>query len=173
MKITVVYKSRTGFTKQYAEWIAAELDCEARQLGDLNADELNTFDVVIYGSRVHAGIIDGVNKMQALYTNKNGRLIIFATGATPADATDVIAQLWKKNLKSDNTAHFYFQSGLRYEKMGLADKSTMKLLAAFLSRKKDKSETENGTSDAISQSYDISSKAYIAPLIEYVRRLEV
>lgn len=32
MKTIVVYQSSTGFTKQYAEWIATELGCKAKQL---------------------------------------------------------------------------------------------------------------------------------------------
>lgn len=28
MRIIVIYKSKTGFTKRYAEWIAEELKCD-------------------------------------------------------------------------------------------------------------------------------------------------
>ena len=31
MKIIVIYKSKTGFTKRYAEWIAEELKCDIVQ----------------------------------------------------------------------------------------------------------------------------------------------
>lgn len=30
MKILVTYKSKTGFTKKYAKWIAEELNCETK-----------------------------------------------------------------------------------------------------------------------------------------------
>ena len=36
-QILVVYKSVTGFTKQYAEWIAEKLNCSAVELKKVSA----------------------------------------------------------------------------------------------------------------------------------------
>lgn len=44
----------------------------------------------------------------------------------------------------------------------------MKTLAKFMSRKKDKSNEEAGCSNAINNSYDITSREYIMPLIKFV-----
>lgn len=40
MKKIVVYQSGTGFTAKYADWIAEELGCEAKEYKYVKADEL-------------------------------------------------------------------------------------------------------------------------------------
>lgn len=52
MNTIVIYESATGFTEQYAEWIADELDCPCRPLKQISGTELATFDRVIFGGWV-------------------------------------------------------------------------------------------------------------------------
>ncbi len=61
------------------------------------------------------------------------------------------------------------QSGLNYEKMGIKDRMIMKTLAQILSRKNDKSSDEAGCEQAIRSSYDISSREYITPLVQFMQ----
>ena len=169
MKIIVIYKSRTGFTKRYAQWISEELSCEIVDYGDIDNLDFNTFDVVIYGGRVHAGKIDNLNKMKKLLENSKCKLVVFATGATPFEATKEIEKVMINNFSDSKIPHFYMQSGLCYEKMSLADKTIMKMLSKVLTSKAEKSEIEIGTALAISKSHDISDKKYIVPLIEFIK----
>lgn len=169
MKIIVIYKSRTGFTKRYAQWIADELMCETANYADIHNLDLSAYDLVIYGGRVHAGIIDGLRKMRRLLENKPCRLVVFATGATPFAAAEDIEQTMQNNFGDSGIPHFYMQSGLCYEKMGLADKTIMKLFARMLAGKKEQSEAEKIMAAAIVKSYDISDKQYILPLVAYVK----
>lgn len=170
MKTIVIYKSRTGFTKKYAEWIQEELMCEIADYGDINSLNLDGFDLIIYGGRVHAGKIDGLEKVKTLLANKKCYFIVFATGATPLAATKEIEKIMNSNFSGNSIPHFYMQSGLCYEKMGFVDKNIMKLLSKMLSSKDNKSDIENGTAKAISKSHDISDKSYIRPLIDFVKK---
>ncbi|NCB93110.1 MAG: hypothetical protein EOM40_11220 [Clostridia bacterium] len=117
MRAIVIYKSRTGFTKKYAEWIGEELKCEIAVYSDMNRLTLSDFDLVIYGSRVHAGKIDSLTKIKGILGNEKCELIVFATGATPAAATEEIEKTKKSNFHDDTIPFFYMQSGLSYEKM--------------------------------------------------------
>lgn len=117
MKIIVIYKSRTGFTKKYAEWISEELNCKIIDYKDVSEHNLNDFDIVIYGGRVHAGRIDGLENIKKIVEDKKCKLIVFATGATPIAATKEIEELFKNNFPDESIPHFYMQSGLCYEKM--------------------------------------------------------
>ena len=65
------------------------------------------------------------------------------------------------------------QSGLNYEQMGAVDRMMMKILSMFIAKKKNKSESEEGLEQAIKNSYDVSSKDFIVPLIEFVREKQV
>lgn len=49
MKAIVVYKSSTGFTKKYADWIAQALGCEAVALQDAKRIDYSAYDALIFG----------------------------------------------------------------------------------------------------------------------------
>lgn len=169
-KLLVTYKSITGFTKEYAEMIAEEISCTLINFKDVTVERMSTYDTVIFGGRMHAGTVDGLKKAKAFFSqSKASNLVLFTTGATPNDAKDLIDEMWSNNLSSfelQTIPHFYFQSGLRYEKMPFGDRLMMKVFSIMLKKKKDKNEYEKTFENAIASSYDISSKTYIKPLID-------
>ena len=66
-QILVVYKSVTGFTKQYAEWIAEKLNCSAVELKKVSAETMSEYKTIIFGGRFHAGFVDGLKNAKALF----------------------------------------------------------------------------------------------------------
>lgn len=171
MKVIIIYKSKTGFTKKYAEIVAIAVGGELIALNAVTPQKLSGFDTVVFGGRVHAGIIDGIKKAKKLFAKCKARPIVFATGATPAAAESVVAKIWESNFNDEerqNIPHFYMQSGLCYEKMGLFDKLLMKLAAKMMSGKKQLSDEEAGFARAITSSYDDSSPDYAQPLIDFI-----
>ena len=90
-KIIVVYKSSTGFTKKYAEWIAEEVKGTLADHRTVTAQMLSEYEVVVFGSRAHAGMIDGYKKARELFQKSAaGKIVLFVTGATPNAAEDMI-----------------------------------------------------------------------------------
>ena len=170
MNVMVIYKSRTGFTKRYAQWIGDELRCKVTDYGEIKKIDLDSYDLIIYGGRVHAGKIDNLDKVKSLLNNKKCDLIVFATGATPFEATEEIEKTRNLNFSDNSIPYFYMQSGLCYEKMGFFDRTIMKMLSKMLAKKENKSDIDNGTAIAISQSHDISDKSYIMPLVDYIKK---
>jgi menaquinone-dependent protoporphyrinogen IX oxidase len=171
MEAIVIYESKTGFTKRYAEWIADELKCDIFDYESVSLTSISKYNLIIYGSRIHAGKVDGLRKIKALFEN-NRNIIVFATGGTPSAAEDTINTIWKTSFSEDELIkipHFYMQGGLNYEKMSVVDRLIMKTLAKILSGKKDKNSDEIGCEQAIGSSYDISSREYISPLVQYVQ----
>lgn len=172
-KLIVIYKSKTGFTKKYAEMITEILKCTIADYKTVTEEMISKYDTVVFGSRAHAGRIDGYQKVkEILPKSMSNNFILFVTGATPNAAEDVIREFWSQNLSADeltNVPHFYMQSGLCYEKMSLPDKAMMKMAATMMKKKKDKDSNEKGFEQAISSSYDISSKEYIEPLVSFLK----
>lgn len=171
MKAVILYNSKTGFTKRYASWIQEETGFEIIEEKGIAKKDLEIYDLVIYGGRIHAGKIDRY-KQFVRKLNERSKLIIFATGATPAEAEETIKIMWDNNFtkkEQEIIPHYYFQSGLNYEKMNFGDKLIMKALAKMLSNKDTKSPEEEGCEQSISHSYDISSRELILPLIECLR----
>lgn len=168
-KILVIYKSVTGFTRKYAEWIAQETDATLMDIKKVSPKIISDFDTVVFGGRMHAGTVDGLKTAKQLISESHvARFLIFATGAMPNEAESTIEEMWHNNLTSAELSefpHFYMQAGLCYEKMPFLDRMMMKAFRSMMKKKKAKTETDRQMAQAIAGSYDISSKEYIAPLI--------
>lgn len=174
-KTILIYKSSTGFTKKYAEMIAEEIKCTLMDYKKATAEMLSEYSIVVFGSRAHAGMIDSYKKAKEMFQKSEAsKFVLFVTGATPNDSTDVIEEFWKQNLTADELStipHFYMQSGLCYEKMSFGDKLMMKVAAIMIKNKKDKNANDKGFEQAIASSYDISSKTYIEPLVSFLKTI--
>lgn len=171
MKILIVYKSKTGFTKRYAEWISEELACSLISFEKFQVDFISDYDMIIFGSRVHTGRIDGFNKFKKIMKDTNKKFIVFAVGGTSSEAINTIEKIWNSsfsNYELQEIPHFYMQGGLDYEKMTTGDRFIMKSLAKMLAQKNGKDNEETGCEQAIQDSYDASSKESILPIISYV-----
>lgn len=170
MKILVTYKSKTDFTKRYAEIIAKEVDGYLADFKEVTAEMMSEYEVVVYGGGLYAGMVNGLKKAKEMFEKSSAKkFMVFATGGTPNAATEEIDVVWKNNLTVDelvSISHFYMQSGICYEKMSFANRVLMKMMSNVLSKKKNKDSVEEGFSQAIKNSYDISSKEYAAPLIK-------
>ena len=178
--IIILYNSKTGFTRRYAELLWAELDREAEldcvvcPLKDAPAD-LSQYTAVVFGSRLHAGVFDGWKKAQKLLTKRGAKqFVVFATGAMPNEAEEKIQQVWEQNLtpeERDSIPHFYLQAGLCREKLGAGDRAMLNVAAWAMGLKKNKSEEGAAFADAISRSYDILDPKYIRPVVDCLRSL--
>ena len=111
-------------------------------------------------------------KARSMFEKSNAKeFIIFATGGTPNAAKEAIDEVWTRNLTAEeleSIPHYYMQAGICYERMSFADKALMKMAASMLSKKKDKTDFEEGFAQAIQKSYDITDRKYAEPLIRYL-----
>ena len=96
-KIAVVYKSKYGTTKQYAEWIAEELNASLFEVSSIKPLHLMDYDVIVYGGGLYASRIDGVK-----FVTKNpcNSLVIFTVGLADPNVTDYSA-IVTKNIPSE------------------------------------------------------------------------
>ncbi|MBQ4165796.1 MAG: hypothetical protein IJD85_05685 [Oscillospiraceae bacterium] len=177
MKILITYISKTGFTKEYTDVIAQNIVCDVIEFKHMSSTKMSEYDVVVFGSRAHAGMVDSLKKARTMFAESTAKkLVVFCTGAAPCEAEDIINEFWTNNLSAEEleqVPHFYMQSGLRYESMNFADKTMMKIAAFMMSRQKEseKNDVDKGFEQAISHSYDISDEKYALPLIEYLKSM--
>lgn len=112
MKRIVVYKSSTGFTEQYAGWIAEVLECSSIALKDASAETLKQYDQVIFGGSIMGSGIVGFTDILNMNANN---LVVFAVGFSER-TEETINQIREKNPLNE-IPFYYFRGGLRYEKM--------------------------------------------------------
>lgn len=165
-KIIVLYRSKTGFSKRYAEWIAEDLACECRSIKGVKLDDLKDYKLVIYGAGVYAGIIAGLGKIKNwMEKSPEKTWIVFANGTTPHEE-GYEELLFKTNFRKGESrpAHFYyFLSGINYEKMGFFNRILMRFFTGMDAR-------QNGTTRSAKQtSIDLANREYITNLLSYVR----
>lgn len=168
-KILVIYYTKTGFTLQYAQWLKEEVNCELLPYSRRDTADFTAYDTIVYGGGVHAGTINGIKWFKNKMTELPGKkLAVFATGAMPPDSPEPEKTL-KHNFSEEEWQRlkvFYLPSGLNYEKMGAVDRAMMAMFRSLMKKK----EGENSEAyRAVSASYDISSREYLKPLLEYVR----
>ncbi len=174
MKIVVVYKSISGFTKRYAEWIAEELNTGILRREEINIDKLLEYDAIVYGGSLHAAGITGINIIKKnLSQLKDKNIIIFVTGASPFKE-ELIDEIKQKNFQKDERKYvklFYFRGGFNFNKLNLANKIIMTLFKWKLQSKRNKTPDEKGMLAAYKHPVDFTKKGNIKELTDYVNSL--
>ncbi len=174
--ILIIYYSKTGFTRKYAEWIREGLpkniDCDLVPYEERKSIQFKKYDTILFGGGFHAGQINGLKWFKAQMgkqarnaEKKDRRVGVFATGAMPADAPDV-EKAMRQNFTEKEWADiktFYLQGGLCYEKMGAGDKLMMAVFRTILK----KTNADSQMQQAVSHSYDLTSKEAVTPLVEW------
>lgn len=171
MKAIVIYKSKTGFAKKYAEWIAEELSADIFDVSKVNINMIESYDVVIYGGSLYAV---GINGIQWITKNldklENKKVVVFATGASPA-RQEVIEEIKNKNFTSEQQKKmqfFYFRGGFDYSKLKPFDKMLMTILKWRLKTKKELTPDEKGMLAIYNKPTDFTSKKNIEEMIRYI-----
>ncbi|SFR70942.1 flavodoxin domain-containing protein [Anaeromicropila populeti] len=172
--IVVVYNSKTGFVRKYAEWISEELECNLLEGRKVGVEDLLQYRTVIYGGGLYATGINGVGLIRNnLETLKKKNLIIFASGSTPAKEKE-IAEIWRHNFSQNEMKHielFYMRGGFDFNKLSLPNKLRLFMMKMKIQNNNNPSEKEKIFLDAFTRPVDFTSKKNIEPLIKYVRAL--
>ena len=172
VNIAVVYKSRYGTTKQYAEWIAKALDATLLEASAVKPSQLASFDIVIYGGGLYAGGIDGVGLVTK---NPCKALVVFTVGlANPniTDYSDILDKNFTQELHS-KVKVFHLRGGIDYKKLGFVHKGMMSIMRKSI-LKKDEQEITAEDHEFL-ETYDSKvnyiDKNSIEPILAYVRSL--
>lgn len=172
MKSAVIYNSQTGFTKKYAEWLSEELNCESISFEDAKNKNFSDYEVLIFGSWVHASKIKKLEWFKNLMDQFRDKIYaVYAVGASPIESKDIEPSLEKNIPKEEYDGRckaFYCPGGINYGKMSFIDKTLMKGLAKVLKSKKNATTSEKEMAEMISHDYDISDKKYIEPILLYI-----
>lgn len=168
MKNIVVYKSKTGYTKTYAQWIGQTLNCQIMTLKESRKIDLSSYDNVIYGGSLYASGVLGLKEV--IKRSDCASIIVFAVGATPNIEGLEEALTQKNSDKGKDFKLFYLRGGFDFNKLNSLDRFLMKLMKKSIERKNDKDLTpdERGMLAAFTRPVDFTNKDKIQPLIDYI-----
>lgn len=171
MKTAVIYKTISGFTEQYAKWIAEETRGDLFRYSKVTVNKLGEYDVLIFGGNLHATGISGtgfIKKNMNLFEGK--KIVVFAVGASPFRES-ILDELWNHNfpdVPKKRLSLFYLRGGFNFSRLNFPNKILMTLLKWMLQRKKKLSADEQGMLTAFEHPVDFTAKENIQPLLECV-----
>lgn len=169
MRAVVIYNSKTGFTKQYAEWISAEAHCDCISLEGVERINLKDYDTVVFGSWFHAGKIQRLSWVfEQLKKDMSKSYIVFAVGASPADNPELKSAMENNIPRNSIIKSFYLPGGINYDKLGIASRLMLKVYSTMLRKGKNSTPEQIKAGEMLQKSYDISDRKYIIPVVRCI-----
>ena len=174
MNAIVIYKTKYGSTKTYAEWIAEELSCKAVDAKQVKIDNLKEYDTIIYGGGLYAEVIAGVTLITKNMEQLAGKkLIVYTTGITPLDCRDYYDKMvMEKNFKGDTATKikvFNFLGKMVMSELSLVHRTALKTLKKIMSSKENPTEMEKLLVDLCDADGDFSDRNAISELVQYAK----
>ncbi|SDY33128.1 flavodoxin domain-containing protein [Tindallia californiensis] len=172
-RVVVLYKSFYGSTKQYAEWIVEETDGDCFELDKIKAEELQKYDVIVFGGGLYAAGINGMKTFQEIYDQiKEKRIIICAVGLSPV-VEKVIHEVMEANVTAEmkgKVNFFLLRGAYDHQKQKFIHKMMMKALAAKIKSKKeeDRTEEDRGILECIQHPVNFMNKESIRPILDSI-----
>ena len=174
MSTIVIYKTKYGGTRKYAEWIAEELYCEAVYAKTVKIDDILKYDTIVYGGGLYAEIINGVHMLTKNMDKLKGKKIaIFTTGLTPPDCRDYYDKMViEKNFKDglpQNVRIFNYLGRMVVNELSIVHRTALKTLKKLMQGKENPTEMEKLLVELCDADGDFCDRESIGELVEYVR----
>lgn len=174
MNPIVIYKSKYGSTKAYAEWIGEALSCPVCDAKSVKPAELIKYDTIIYGGGLYAEVIAGVTLITKNLEALSGKKIaIFTTGITPMEYREYYDKLViEKNFKTgvpENVRIFNFPGKMILDELSMPHKTALIALKKLMSKKENPTEMEKLLIELCDADGDFSDKSLITELVEYIK----
>lgn len=166
MKALIIYHSKTGFSKRYAQWLAESLNCQAIPFKERKNVNGNDYEKIILFGGLYAGQMSGLKWLKSRLPALSGkRLAAVAVGCAPADGPNLSESMTKLLGDTPEIKGFYCQGGLDYEHMSAIHRAMMAALRTALKRKPEMAEMLN----VISHSFDGTKREYLDPIIQWAQ----
>lgn len=167
MKTIVVYRSKYGYTKKYAEWLAESLGCDIKENASLA--DIADYGAVICGGGIYAGRINGAKLITKNMSRLSGKkLVLFAVGSSVGRPEELEA-FWEKALEKnirENVPHFYLRGGFDYSRLGNVDRLMMNMLKKMLLGKETLTEDDKGLLSAYETPVDFTERKNLDEIIK-------
>lgn len=172
MRTAVIYSSLSGFTRTYAEWIAAALPADLFRHRDICPRQLLGYDQIVYGGSLHAVGITGIRLIKRALPDLAGkRIIVFATGASPAKP-GIVEEIGRANFapgERQRITLFYLRGGFDFTRLDAINKLLMTLLKWKIMMKRTRTPDETGMLTAFEKPMDFTKKEYLDELLAFAR----
>ena len=163
-RVMILYKSKYGSTKQYAEWIHREIPSRMADVTRCNAPEFTKYDVIVFGGYVRTGrIVIAPMIVENWSAIKEKKVILFTTSGTPPGHPN-IGKIYDASLPQEIRVEIkYFPL---HGKMWHKDLSSYDESLVAVGRMMEKDET---LKKFMTEDFDEVKQENIYPILEYIK----
>lgn len=170
MKNIVLYKSKYGNTRQYATWIAEELNWEIRDFSDFKKSEVSEYEHVIFGTGVYMGKMNKLKEVLSWFKDKP--IMIFACAGNNNVQKD-IDDIKRKNFSEDQLRFhqfFYLPGGVDFSKATGMTKRMLDVFQKVMVKKKNKTVDQMAILKGFEEPTDYVDRKEIESIITFARK---
>ena len=171
-RVAVIYKSKYGSTKRYAEKIASLVHGDLFSRKEVKLGEIPYYNTIAFAGSVYAGRISGADIIaKNMDKIEDKKVAVIAVGMSKMNK-EGIDTLFKNNFSEEqlkNIEYFYLRGALEINKLNFFDKLIMKVM-----KKKAQKDGQNLTDDekefidVLENPHDWTDKEDINPIIDYI-----
>ncbi len=165
----IIYKSKYGTTKKYAEWLAKEINYDIIEYSKAKINQITKYQNIIFCGAIYASGISCLSILKKNFeTLQNKNIAIFCIGASPYNEK-AFNDIKQHNLKDElqNIPIFYGRGAWDESKMKFIDRTLCNMLKKIVSKKDPATYEpwESALMQALGRNCDWSDKEYLQPLI--------
>jgi hypothetical protein len=161
-KMIIVYESKTGFTKKYADILAKKTSLKAFRVKELA--NVSKEEEIIFLGWMNVGKIQGLNKLR-----KHNIKAVCGSGTGRTAEPNAEAVIARNNIGS--TPFFYLRGGcLPLKKLKGIDKIMMSMFVKMLKGRKDKDESLIEAIYNIENGFNGVKKENLLPVLEWLNK---
>jgi menaquinone-dependent protoporphyrinogen IX oxidase len=170
MNSVITYKGKYGATKQYAQWLAEELNSPVCPIEDLDKKSLEGYDVIVIGTSVYIGKLQ-VHKWleENVDVLRKKKVFLFLVSGTPPGEKEKLMEYIQNNVPKEiiENGHISFLHGrMIFKNLRWRDKVLLRLGASMV-RFKNPDEAKRMVTD-----FDDVKKENLRPLIDLLKSSE-
>ena len=170
----ILYQSKYGATKKYANWLSENTGFECVETKKADIKEISKFETIILGGGIHASEISGLSFLKKNINRLKGkRIIVFCCGASPYEES-AFQQIKEHNMqnKLSDIPVFYCRGAWDIDAMSFKDRTLCNLLRKAVAKKDpaDYEIWEKALMATGENRCDWTDKKYIEPIIEYIKK---
>ncbi len=173
MKGIILYKSKYGATKKYADWLSEDTGFDVREVSKIKLRDVLEYETVIFGGGIYASGIAGLDFLKKnINFLSDKKIIVFCDGASPYEEKS-LEEIKNHNMKDklSNIPFFYCRGGWDMEAMTFVDRNLCKMLRKAVS-KKDPSEYEVWEAALMAageSKCDWTDRDYLKPILDEIK----
>lgn len=172
--VAVIFKTKYGHTKKYAEWISEKLECDLFEHSEVSVEKMLEYDTVVYGGGLYASGILGIELIAKNFVSmKDKNLVVFTVGLADPNIKSQFEPIIKKNFTDEmqKMIHvFHLRGGINYKELGIVHKAMMAALKSSVKNKKGGLTDEDRLMlETYGEQIDFTDKETIEPLVSFVK----